>query len=69
MVKGSQWKDTRADRSAAPGATTSAGTWAYNEAEAKYIEAAVDADLAWEKTMEGKEVWTNKPVQPPGLSR
>jgi len=33
------------------------------------IEASVSADEAWEKALEGKQDWTNKPVQPPGLSR
>jgi len=33
------------------------------------LQAAVDADEAWEKRMEGKEEWVNRPVQPPGLHR
>jgi hypothetical protein len=68
-VKGSAWKETREARAAAKGVTTAAGTWAYDEAEARAIEAAADADEAWDKALAAKEEWTNKPVQPPGLGR
>ncbi len=69
VVKGSDFKGTREQRAAAPGVYTAAGTWAANEAEARYIEQAVDADEAWERSMAGREEWTNRPVQPPGLNR
>lgn len=69
MVKGSQWRDTRSERASAAGVATPAGTWAANEAEARYIEGAVDADEAWDRLLAGKEEWTNRPVQPPGLGR
>ncbi|KAI8471990.1 MAG: acetyl-CoA carboxylase [Monoraphidium minutum] len=69
VVKGSQWKATREARAAAAGARTAAGTWAVDEAEARAIEVAVDADEAWDKLLASKEDWTNKPVQPPGLGR
>eukprot|EP00879_Flechtneria_rotunda_P014922 GHRR01015592.1.p1 GENE.GHRR01015592.1~~GHRR01015592.1.p1 ORF type:complete len:330 (+),score=131.53 GHRR01015592.1:399-1388(+) len=69
VVRGSDWRNVRSERSSAPGVNTAAGTWAFNEAEANYIEASVDADEAWEKSMEGKAEWLNRPVQPPGLSR
>jgi len=57
------------DRGAAAGVTTPAGTWAVSEAEAEHIEASVNADEAWDRAMEGKADWTNKPLQPPGLGR
>ncbi len=53
----------------AKGAYTKAGAWAASEAEASYIESMVDADEAWQKSLEGKEQWINKPIQPPGLGR
>lgn len=68
-VKGSRWKETREARAAASGVTTAAGTWAFDEAEARAIEAAVDADEAWERALASKAEWTNKPLQPPGLGR
>jgi len=68
-VKGSQWKETREARAAADGVKTAAGTWAFNEAEARQIEAAVDGDEAWDRLLASKSDWTNKPVQPPGLGR
>jgi acetyl-CoA carboxylase carboxyl transferase subunit alpha len=69
VVRGGDWRNTRAERSAATGVQTAAGTWAYSEAEAAAIEAAVDADEAWDKTLAAKGDWTNKPLQPPGLGR
>eukprot|EP00878_Enallax_costatus_P001030 GHUV01001165.1.p1 GENE.GHUV01001165.1~~GHUV01001165.1.p1 ORF type:complete len:493 (+),score=148.14 GHUV01001165.1:149-1627(+) len=69
VVRGADWRNTRSERSGASGVRTDAGTWALNEAEAAYIETSVSADDAWEKQMEGKTEWTNKPVQPPGLAR
>lgn len=68
-VKGGDWRNTREQRASSSGTHTAAGTWSLNDAEARYIETAVDADEAWERAMAGKEEWTNKPVQPPGLSR
>ncbi len=53
----------------ATGVLTKAGTWAASEAEAKYIEQVVDGDEKWEKLLEGREEWVNRPLQPPGLSR
>jgi len=38
VVKGSEWQATRETRSGAEGVRTAAGTWAANEAEARYIE-------------------------------
>eukprot|EP00775_Hariotina_reticulata_P012784 gene12784-12912_t len=69
VVRGGDWRSARNERSSASGVTTPAGTWAYNEAEARYIEASVNADEAWDKALDGKQDWTNKPVQPPGLGR
>jgi acetyl-CoA carboxylase carboxyl transferase subunit alpha len=69
VVRGADWRNTRSERANASGMRTDAGTWALNETEAAYIESSVNADEAWEKQMEGKTEWTNKPVQPPGLSR
>ena len=69
MVRGADWRNTRQSRGAASGVQTPAGTWAVSEAEASHIEATVDADEAWDKAMDGKGDWTNKPVQPPGLGR
>lgn len=68
-VKGSRWRETREARAAAQGVTTAAGTWAADAAEARAIEAAVDADEAWERALAAKAEWTNKPLQPPGLGR
>ena len=53
----------------AEGVTTAAGTWALNETEARMIEKTVDGDERWEKSLEGKDQWINKPLQPPGLLR
>jgi hypothetical protein len=69
VVRGADWRNTRTARGAAPGVHTPAGTWALNEAEAAHIAASVDADEAWDRAMEGKADWTNRPVQPPGLGR
>jgi acetyl-CoA carboxylase carboxyl transferase subunit alpha len=74
-VRAADWRAARAERAAAleagegSGARTAAGTWAPTEAEARYIEAAADADEQWEALVQGKEEWTNRPVQPPGLAR
>jgi acetyl-CoA carboxylase carboxyl transferase subunit alpha len=73
-VRAADWRAARAERAAAEGdsskgARTAAGTWAPTEAEAAYIEAAADADEQWEQLVKGKEEWTNRPVQPPGLAR
>jgi hypothetical protein len=68
-VRGADWRNTRTARGAAPGVHTAAGTWALNEAEAAHIAASVDADEAWDRAMDGKADWTNRPVQPPGLGR
>lgn len=51
----------------AEGVHTKAGTWAYSEAEAEQIEAAVDADEKWVASLEGRDQWLNRPAQPPGL--
>ena len=48
---------------------TKAGTWALNQGEAAAIEAAADADDRWEKSLEGKDQWLMRPLQPPGLLR
>lgn len=40
-----------------------------NETEAKAIEAAADADERWERSLEGKDQWLMRPLQPPGLLR
>jgi acetyl-CoA carboxylase carboxyl transferase subunit alpha len=69
VVRGADWRNTRSARGNTAGVQTAAGTWAVSEAEAAHIAASVDADEAWDKAMEGKGVWTNKPVQPPGLGR
>jgi acetyl-CoA carboxylase carboxyl transferase subunit alpha len=69
VVRGADWRNTRASRSAAPGVQTAAGTWAVSEAEAAHIEASVNSDEAWDRAMGSKGDWTNKPVQPPGLGR
>lgn len=53
----------------ATGVHTKAGTWALNEAEAEMIEMVADMDIKWEKSLEGKDEWINKPAQPPGLLR
>lgn len=66
-VIGGAWKETRAARAAAEGVYTKAGTWAFSEAEAEQIEAAVDADEKWVASLEGRDEWLNKPLQPPGL--
>jgi len=68
-VRGGDWRSARNERSSASGVTTPAGTWALNEVEARYIEASVNADETWDKALEGKQDWTNKPLQPPGLGR
>jgi len=68
-VRAADWRAARQERAAAEGATTRAGTWAASEAEAAYIEAAADADDQWDALVRGKEEWTNRPVQPPGLAR
>lgn len=69
VVRGADWRNTRSSRGNTAGVQTAAGTWAVSEAEAAHIAASVDSDEAWDKAMEGKGVWTNKPVQPPGLGR
>jgi len=52
------------------GVATAAGTWALNDVEARYIEASVNADEAWEKAMEEQAgLDYTSPVQPPGLAR
>ncbi len=48
---------------------TKAGTWALNAAEARQIEAAADADERWVASLEGKDQWLQRPLQPPGLLR
>lgn len=68
-VKGGDWRTAQAERAESPGVLTAAGTWAANEAEARYIEQSVESDERWERLMRGREAWTNKPVQPPGLGR
>ena len=72
-VRAADWRAARQERAAAEaagaGATTKAGTWAPSEAEAQYIEAAADADEQWDALVQGREEWTNRPVQPPGLAR
>jgi acetyl-CoA carboxylase carboxyl transferase subunit alpha len=68
-VRGGDWKTAVAERAAVAGVHTKAGAWAANEAEAKLIEQMVDGDEKWEKLMEGREEWVNRPVQPPGLNR
>jgi acetyl-CoA carboxylase carboxyl transferase subunit alpha len=72
-VRAADWRSARSERAAAEtageGATTKAGTWAPTMAEAQYIEAAADADEQWDALVKGKEEWTNRPVQPPGLAR
>mmetsp|Transcript_4634 Transcript_4634/g.10954 ORF Transcript_4634/g.10954 Transcript_4634/m.10954 type:complete len:511 (-) Transcript_4634:1505-3037(-) len=69
VVKGGDWKRTGEERDAAQGVRTAAGTWAVSEAEAHYIEQLADADDKWEKLLEEHKEWTNRPIQPPGLSR
>ncbi|MEW5312704.1 MAG: hypothetical protein WDW38_004318 [Sanguina aurantia] len=69
IVKGGDWKTATAERNAATGVLTKAGTWAASQAEAHYIEQLVEADEKWERTLADASEWTNKPVQPPGLSR
>mmetsp|Transcript_31817 Transcript_31817/g.70685 ORF Transcript_31817/g.70685 Transcript_31817/m.70685 type:complete len:500 (-) Transcript_31817:1816-3315(-) len=69
IVKGGDWKNALAERAEATGVFTKAGTWAASEAEARYIEQVVDADERWEKQMQGREDWLNRPAQPPGLAR
>lgn len=72
-VRAADWRSARSERAAAEsageGATTKAGTWAPTMAEAQYIEAAADADEQWDALVKGKEEWTNRPIQPPGLAR
>ena len=51
----------------AKGAYTKAGTWAPNEEEARMIEAIVDRDEEWDKSLEGREQYLDRPIQPPGL--
>lgn len=48
-VKGGAWKAAREERARSPGAYTKAGSWAASEAEARYIEACVDADEKWDE--------------------
>lgn len=69
VVRGGDWKAANAERAESPGVLTAAGTWAANEAEARYIESSVEADERWERLMKGREAWVNKPLQPPGLGR
>lgn len=53
----------------AEGVRTKAGTWALNESEAAAIEAAVDTDEQWEKSLEGRDQWLMRPQQPPSMLR
>lgn len=53
----------------AEGVRTKAGTWALNESEAAAIEAAVNTDEQWEKSLEGKDQWLMRPQQPPSMLR
>lgn len=69
VVKGGKWRETRSEREAAEGVYTTAGAWAANEGEARFVEQMADADDKWDALMAGREGWTNKPVQPPGLGR
>ena len=62
-----QWSVFR--RLQAKGVRTKAGTWAASEAEARMIEFSADRNEKWEASLEGKEQWLQKPVQPPGLLR
>jgi acetyl-CoA carboxylase carboxyl transferase subunit alpha len=68
-VIGGLWRETRAERAAAEGVRTKAGTWALNETEARMIEKAADADERWAASLEGKDQWLQRPLQPPGLLR
>jgi len=68
-VIGGQWQQARADRAAAKGVRTKAGTWAASEAEARMIELSADRDEQWEASLEGKDQWLQRPLQPPGLLR
>eukprot|EP00798_Chlamydomonas_sp_ICE-L_P011672 gene11672-34393_t len=68
-VSGGAWKEAAEERSKAEGVLTEAGTWAFNEAEAAYLKSVADADEKWDALMVGREEWTNKPLQPPGLGR
>ena len=53
----------------AQGAYTNAGTWVPNKEEADMVEAIVDRDERWERSLAGKEEWLKRPLQPPGLLR
>ena len=53
----------------AEGAYTKLGTWAPTETDAEVIEMMADKDEEWDKSLEGKSEWINRPAQPPGLLR
>ena len=53
----------------AEGAYTKMGTWAPTETDAEVIEMMADKDEEWERSLEGKSEWINRPAQPPGLLR
>lgn len=69
VVNGADFANAIPEREAAAGVKTPAGAWAVSEEEAQYIQSMVDADEEWEALMKERTEWTNKPVQPPGLSR
>lgn len=49
----------------APGATTTAGTWAPTADDAKYIEVLADMEDKWYNTLEGKKDWLMPPENGP----
>jgi acetyl-CoA carboxylase carboxyl transferase subunit alpha len=73
LVPGGRWKETREERKRialeGKGVRTESGTWAVSQAEADIIESIVDSDEKWEESLQGKDQWLLKPVQPPGLLR
>ncbi|KAG1676463.1 hypothetical protein FOA52_002283 [Chlamydomonas sp. UWO 241] len=69
VVKGADLKSAQVARAGSEGVRTEAGAWAADAGEAAYIEGLVDADEKWDKLMEGRQEWVNRPVQPPGLGR
>jgi acetyl-CoA carboxylase carboxyl transferase subunit alpha len=68
-VVGGLWREARDERAKAEGVRTKAGTWALNESEAAAIEAAVDTDEQWERSLEGRDQWLMRPQQPPSMLR